>query len=56
MDPDTAKLIEFALVFGGVLGLALWQWISVRRELARDAERDRRPEAAPPATESEPPR
>jgi hypothetical protein len=41
VDPNTAKLIEFALVFGGVLGIAIWQWVSVRRELRRDDERER---------------
>ncbi len=41
MDGKTAKLIELALVFGGVLGLAIWQWLSVRRELRRDERRAR---------------
>jgi Na+/glutamate symporter len=41
VDPTTAKLIEFGLVFGGVLGIAVWQWVSVRRELRRDDERER---------------
>lgn len=46
MEPRTAKLVEMVLVFGGVLGFAVWQLLAVRRELRRDrekrqAERDR---------------
>jgi hypothetical protein len=35
-----AALIELLLVFGAALGLAVWQLISVRRELRRDHKRD----------------
>jgi hypothetical protein len=37
MDSSSlASLVEMLLVYGVVLGLAIWQLISVRRELARD--------------------
>ena len=39
MEPKTAKLVELVLVFGGVLGFAVWQLVSVRRELRRDREK-----------------
>lgn len=39
MEPRTAKLVELVLVFGGVLGFAVWQLVSVRRELRRDREK-----------------
>ncbi|WP_119286678.1 hypothetical protein [Azohydromonas sediminis] len=46
MSPSTLVAIEFALVIGVVLGLGIWQLVSVRREIARDRERASRP---PPA-------
>ena len=62
MSPSALVAIEFALVIGVVLGLGIWQLVSVRREIARDRERAaRRPPAtgdtpspgAPPATPPE---
>jgi hypothetical protein len=39
VEPKTAKLVEMVLVFGGVLGFAVWQLVSVRRELRRDRQK-----------------
>jgi len=54
VSPSTLVAIEFALVIGIVLGLGIWQLVSVRREIARERERaSRRPpagDAIPPAT------
>jgi len=38
---DALALLEMALVFGGVLGLAVWQLVSLRRERRRDREQER---------------
>ena len=46
MEPKTAKLVELVLVFGGVLGFAVWQLVSVRRELRRDREKQAAQERA----------
>jgi hypothetical protein len=50
-------LIEIVLVFGLVLGFAIWQWVSVRREIKRDhAERERAETSPAPArSPDEPP-
>jgi len=37
MSNGLAGLLEMGLVFGGVLGLLLWELYSVRRSLKRDA-------------------
>ena len=37
MSSRLAGLLEMLLVFGGVLGLLLWELFSVRRSLKRDA-------------------
>jgi hypothetical protein len=40
MPPSTLGLIELLLVFGGVIGWALWQWWQMRRwRRERDAQR-----------------
>lgn len=53
MEPRVLKLVEMVLVFGGVLGFAVWQLVSVRRELRRDREKQAARDAAardrPPA-------
>ena len=36
MDSSIFGVVEILLVFGVVLGLAIWQLWSVRREIARD--------------------
>lgn len=36
MDAGIASLIEMLLVYGVVLAAAVWQLVSVRREIARD--------------------
>ncbi len=37
MDTSSlASLVEMLFVYGVILGLAIWQLVSVRRELARD--------------------
>jgi len=46
MSSQLAGLLEMGLVFGGVLGLLLWELYSVRRSLKRDAAA-----AAKPSTE-----
>lgn len=38
--------LEAFIVLGVVLGLAIWQLVSVRREIARDRERERQREQA----------
>jgi len=38
MTPNQMVLVELVLVFGGVIGFAVWQLISVRRSLRRDRE------------------
>ena len=53
MEPRVLKLVEMVLVFGGVLLFAVWQLVSVRRELRRDREkqaaRDATAHQRPPA-------
>jgi hypothetical protein len=39
VSSDSLGLIEMVLVLGGVLGLAIWQLVSVRRERRRDRQR-----------------
>jgi hypothetical protein len=46
VSPSALVAIEFALVIGVVLGFGIWQLVSVRREIARDRERDARRPAA----------
>lgn len=46
MSPAVLASFEAFVVLGIVLGLAAWQWISIRRELRRDRERQRREAAA----------
>ncbi len=36
MSPQTFKLMELVLVFGAVLGWAVWELVSVRRSQAAD--------------------
>jgi len=40
MSGDSLGLIEMVLVLGGVLTLAVWQLVSVRRERRREREPD----------------
>ena len=40
MNPDNYGLIEMTLSFGVVLGLALWQLVSVRRALRKGRAED----------------
>lgn len=47
MSPALLASLEAFIVFGVVLGLGIWQLVSVRREIARERERERR-EAQPP--------
>ncbi len=47
MEPRDFKLIELVLVFGGVLAFAIWQLVSVNRELRRDREKQAAKDAAP---------
>lgn len=42
MSPTVLASLEAFIVLGVVLGLAIWQLVSVRREIARDRERERR--------------
>lgn len=54
MTGKWASMIEMLFVYGVVLALAIWQLVSVRREIRRDKERagkESRPEASaePPA-------
>ncbi len=53
MEPRALKLIELGVGFGGVLLFAVWQLVSVRRELRRDREKQAARDAAardrPPA-------
>lgn len=50
MSPSAIIAVEFALVLAVVLGLGIWQLVSVRREIERDREKARRErEAAPRA-------
>jgi cytochrome oxidase assembly protein ShyY1 len=42
VDGSTLGLIEMLLVLGIVLGLGIWQLVSVRRELKRDREKSGR--------------
>lgn len=44
MDGSTLGLVEMLLVLGIVLGLGIWQLVSVRRELKRDRGKSGRPE------------
>jgi len=44
MDGSTLGLIELLLVLGIVLGLGIWQLVSVRREQKRDRGKAGRPE------------
>lgn len=46
MEPRDFKLVELVLVFGGVLAFAVWQLVSVNRELRRDREQQAAKEAA----------
>ncbi len=46
IDPRWYGLIELLLVGGIALGLGVWQWISVNREIARG--RARRDDGPPP--------
>lgn len=46
MDSNLLGLIELLLVAGGVLGFAIWELVSVRRSIRRDAERASAAEAA----------
>lgn len=39
---------EAFIVLGVVLGIAIWQLVSVRREIAREREREREQREAPP--------
>ena len=41
MSPSALVAVEFALVLAVVLGLGIWQLVSVRREIARDREKAR---------------
>ena len=40
MNPDNYGLIEMTLSFGVVLGLALWQLVTVRRALRKGRAED----------------
>jgi heme exporter protein D len=42
MSPAVLASLEAFIVLGVALGLAIWQLVSVRREIARDRERERR--------------
>lgn len=57
MDVGTGKLIEAVLIGGGVIGLALWSYLSTQRELKRDREARGRSEHEdpPPGPPSGPP-
>lgn len=46
MGPRDFKLVELVLVFGGVLAFAIWQLVSVNRELRRDREKQAAQDAA----------
>jgi hypothetical protein len=35
-ERDIFKLLEPVMVFGVILAILLWQWWSIRREIARD--------------------
>ncbi len=41
MDPDTLILLEALLVVGIVLGLGVWQLVSLHREQKRRAEKEK---------------
>jgi|LFEF01.1.fsa_nt_gb hypothetical protein len=41
-----AAMIELVLVFGIVMGISLWQLVSVKREIRRDRERALQEKAA----------
>lgn len=41
MSPSALVAVEFIVVLGVVLGLGVWQLVSVRREIARDREKAR---------------
>jgi hypothetical protein len=47
MSPGLIIGLEMALVLGGVLGLAVWELVRLRRD--RAARRDRQPAADEPA-------
>lgn len=36
MTADQLALLELLLVFGGVLGVAIWQLVAVKRSIQRD--------------------
>lgn len=38
---NNTGLVELALVFGAVLGVLIWELLSVRRSQRRDAEQER---------------
>lgn len=46
MDGSLLGLVELLLVLGSVLGFGIWQLVSVRRSIRRDAERASAAEAA----------
>lgn len=48
MSAAVLASFEAFIVLGVVLGLAIWQLVSVRREIARDRERRQREAAAAP--------
>jgi hypothetical protein len=52
MNPQTLKLMELVLVFGAVLGWAVWELVSVRRSQAADRRaRERAGDGEGPAAE-----
>ena len=52
MSPQTFKLMELVLVFGAVLGWAVWELVSVRRSQAADRRaRERAGEGEGPGAE-----
>lgn len=48
MEPGSIKALELVLVFGGVLGWAVWELIKVRRSIRED---ERKAEQAKPPGE-----
>ncbi len=51
MSPALLASLEAFIVLGVVLGIGIWQLVSVRREIARERERERereRRDAPPP--------
>jgi hypothetical protein len=55
VSPSAIIALEFALVLVVVLGFGIWQLVSVRREIARDREKEAPPPADPPAAADEAP-